>query len=117
MCNLSKAENIAFCSLRKIDALVILPTEDIREIAARHIHELPRPVRVLLNGIGALRKGGMQLASYLLFESGYTSELIELGYRDAMNRRAELESFMAGEAITARAGISGWQDLSEEYTS
>ncbi len=103
--------------LRKIDALVILPTEDIREIAARHIHELPRPVRVLLNGIGALRKGGMQLASYLLFESGYTSELIELGYRDAMNRRAELESFMAGEAITARGGISGWQDLSEEYTS
>ena len=102
--------------LRKIDALVMLPTEDIREIAARHIHELPRPVRVLLNGIGALKKGGMQLASYLLFESGYTSELIELGYRDGMNRRAELESFMAGEAITARGGISGWQDLSEEYT-
>ena len=97
--------------------MVMLPSEDIREITARHIHELPRPVRVLLKGLGALNKGGMQLASYLLFESGYTGELIDLGYRDAMQRRSELESFMAGEPIAAPSGIAGWQDLSEEYTS
>jgi NTE family protein len=103
-------------NLRRIEAMVILPSEDIREIAARHVRELPRGVRLLLSGMGALNKGGMQLASYLLFESGYTAELIELGYRDAMLRRDDLKDFLAGETISARGGISGWQDLSDEYT-
>ncbi len=104
-------------ALRRIEAMVMLPSEDIREIAARHLHELPRPVRILLRGLGVVKKGDMQLASYLLFESGYTGELIDLGYSDAMSRRTELESFMAGESITTPSGISGWQDLSDEYTS
>jgi NTE family protein len=98
--------------LRTIDAFVMLPSEDIREIAERHANELPRSVRILLKGLGAMNKGGMQLASYLLFESGYTRELIRLGYRDAMHRREELESFMRGEAVQAPGGIIGWRDLS-----
>lgn len=104
-------------AMRRIDAFVMLPSEDIREIAARHVHELPRTVRVLLKGLGAMNKGGMQLASYLLFESGYTRELIRLGYRDAMMRKEELLAFMRSEPVDAPGGIAGWQDLSEEYTS
>jgi NTE family protein len=102
--------------LRGIDAMVILPSEDIREIAERHVHELPRSVRILLRGLGAMNKGGMQLASYLMFESGYTRELIRLGYKDAMNRRDELERFMQGESLGQPAGISGWQALWQEYS-
>jgi NTE family protein len=102
--------------LRAIDAMVILPSEDIREIASRHVHELPRSVRILLKGLGATGKDNMQLASYLMFESGYTRELIRLGYKDAMNKRDELEHFMQGESLGAPAGISGWQALWQEYS-
>jgi hypothetical protein len=36
-----------------------------------------------------------------MFESGYTRELIELGYRDAMDARAPLMAFMRGETLPA----------------
>jgi len=103
--------------LRSIDALVMLPSEDIREIASRHVRELPRPVRVLLKGLGAMNRGGMQLASYLMFESGYTRELIALGYRDAMRRRVELEDFLSGEEVHTPSRVTGWQALTDEYST
>jgi NTE family protein len=102
--------------LRYIDALIVLPSRDIREIAVRHVHEMPRTVQLLMNGLGALNYGGRQLVSYLLFESGYTRELIRLGYEDGMARRDELQAFLEGAPIEAPAGIAGWRDLSEEYS-
>ena len=52
-----------------------------------------------------------------MFESGYTRELIRLGYKDAMHRRDELEPFMRGEDLHAPGGISGWQALWQEYST
>ena len=69
-----------------------------------------------MRGLGAMNYGGSQLLSYLLFESGYTRELIALGYEDAMTRREDLLAFMDGQPIQAPAGITGWRDLSEEYS-
>jgi NTE family protein len=105
-----------FGKLRFIDALIMMPSRDIRDIALRHVHELPRPVRVLMRGLGALNYGGRQLMSYLLFESGYTQELIRLGYEDGMDRRTELLAFLEGEPVSAPTGILGWQDLNEEFS-
>jgi len=102
--------------LNFIDALIILPSRDVRDVALRYMHELPRPVRLLMRGLGALNYGGRQLISYLLFEAGYTRALIELGYEDAMTRREELTAFMDGVPLDSPTGIAGWQDLSDEYS-
>jgi NTE family protein len=79
--------------LREVDVLVIRPSEDLDEIASHYTHTLPRAVRGLFRGVGATSRGGANLLSYLLFEPGYCRALIDLGYRDTMARRDELERF------------------------
>jgi NTE family protein len=81
-------------TLRPLHTLIIVPKEDLRTVAARHVHELPRSLRLLLRGLGAMNRDGMQLVSYLLFESGFTRELIDMGYRDAIGIEEELRAFM-----------------------
>jgi NTE family protein len=76
--------------------MVITPSEPLDTIALKHIRNLPPAVRFLLRSIGAMRRGGANLASYLLFEEGYCRELIQLGYNDALDRRDELEAFLVG---------------------
>jgi NTE family protein len=80
--------------LRQIKVLVITPSQPLERIAVRHVNELPRTMRFLLRGIGAMNRNGSNLASYLLFEKGYCQALIELGYQDTMARRAEVLEFL-----------------------
>lgn len=79
--------------LRPIEMLTISPSERLDVIASRHIGSLPRPIRMLLAGIGATEVRGAALASYLLFEKSYTCELIALGRKDALARKNEILSF------------------------
>lgn len=81
--------------LKPVELMIMSPSDDPRDIAARHVKSLPRSLRSLLWGVGALNRGGMQLVSYLLFESGYTRELLDLGYRDAQDQLPELLEFLA----------------------
>ena len=83
--------------LKPIEALVIAPSQRIDEIAARHQEALPRPVRALLRGVGSSSARhdmrGAALASYLLFESPFTCELMALGAADTEARRDEVLAF------------------------
>ena len=80
--------------LNPVDVLVIAPSQPLDQIAARHQRELPKALRLFLRGPGATKAGGAGVLSYLLFEPGYCSELIELGYQDAMTRKADLCRFL-----------------------
>jgi NTE family protein len=83
-------------SLHHVDVLVLTPSEPLDGIAVKHVRSLPWTIRFLLRSIGAMRRGGANLASYLLFEQGYCHELIQLGYHDTLKRREEVEAFLAG---------------------
>ena len=80
--------------MRHIDTLVISPSRDVNEIARRHAGELPRALRALLRALGVHSAPTTLLLSYLLFERGFTRELIDLGYQDAHARAAEIREFL-----------------------
>ena len=100
--------------LRPIDCMVIVPSRDLRSLAAEFVGEMPRPVRLLLRGVGGRNYARNRLLSFLLFESGFTRALIDLGYNDAMRVRDSLVPFIAGQAVP-RLSAPRW--LSRDLTS
>lgn len=91
---LPEEERKKHLGLSPVEVLVIAPSKNIDEIAARHRHQLPASIRLFLRGPGAMRASGGGVLSYLLFERGYCNELIELGYQDAMSKKDELLAFL-----------------------
>jgi NTE family protein len=63
------------------------------------VQELPRSLRALLRTMGAMNAGGGELMSYLMFQSSFTRELIDLGYHDAMAQSAKLIAFLHGSML------------------
>ncbi len=93
--------------LRQVDTLVLEPSASLTRIALEHAHELPRAMRFYLRGSGATTDyTGAVITSYLLFEAGFCSDAIRLGYHDAMAREEEILRFLGQDPATihGRAG-------------
>lgn len=80
--------------LRKIDVLVVSPSQPLEKIAERYTAELPWTIRLLLRLIGVKHRSGAALLSYLLSEKKFCRALIDLGYQDALKRREEITAFL-----------------------
>jgi len=86
-------ENRQQTGLVNIDSLVIKPSKDLRHVTQAHVGDIPRSVQVLLRTLGGWGRD-WRMASYLLFESAYCSELIDLGYTDGLNAEQEIIRFL-----------------------
>jgi len=80
-------------TLVDIESMVLKPSKDLRHITRAHVHEIPRSVRTLLRTLGGWGRD-WRMASYLLFESAYCGELIDLGYADGMAAKREITDFL-----------------------
>ena len=67
--------------------------EPLETFAFEHVGDLPWTIRLLMRTIGAMRKGGATLASYMLFDKKYCQALIDMGYQDTIKRREEIAIF------------------------
>ncbi|MCW8208758.1 patatin-like phospholipase family protein [Verminephrobacter aporrectodeae subsp. tuberculatae] len=90
-------ERRAQSALRPIELLVIAPSQRLDAVAARHVGDLPAPVRAMLGALGVSSSQAdarsAALASYLLFEGGYTRELMALGRADTLALRDKVCRF------------------------
>lgn len=81
-------------AVRPIQILTIQPSEDLGLIARDEVSRLPRVLRYLLRGMGTADEAS-EVISYLSFEERYTSRLIEIGYRDGLEVRHQVEAFLS----------------------
>lgn len=79
--------------MRKLDVMVIRPSEDLGQLATQFQRKVPPVVRFLLRGLGSERGDSSDILSYLLFVPEYTEALINLGYSDARMEDRKLREF------------------------
>lgn len=86
--------------LKRIDDLVVRPSEDLGKLAAEVVRDDPDLdfgffLGLLRKATGAGGTGSREadLLSYLLFDASYGKRCVEVGYRDAQEREVELAEF------------------------
>jgi NTE family protein len=80
--------------MRPLETLLLTPSVDLSEVAAEHQKDMPYLIQYFVNALGRDAASCSPLMSYLLFTSGYTRALVDIGYKDASARTDEIEEFL-----------------------
>ena len=94
-------------SLRPVDVMVITPSAQVLDtIAIRHADKLPKSIKMFVRGSEATQRSGSGVLSYLLFESDYCQDLMQLGYTDGCARKDEPKRFFGVDEKEAGKPVS-----------
>jgi NTE family protein len=88
--------------MRPLQYLLITPSVHLSQVASHHQREMPYLIQYFVNSLGRDASSCADLMSYLLFTPSYTSDLIDIGYRDAEKRIDEIEHFLFSSEPQAR---------------
>jgi NTE family protein len=80
---------------RRIELLVLRPSQDLGRLANAYEPELPRAFRFLTRGLGTRETRSNDMLSLVMFQTDYVKHLIELGEADARTWLPEIRSFLA----------------------
>lgn len=79
---------------RKIQLLILRPSEDLGKLASQYEINLPQPFRYFTRGFGTRDTRSPDSLSLLMFQHEYLSHLIELGEQDAEQSARQIEEFL-----------------------
>lgn len=83
--------------MRRIENLVIRPSEDLGKIARKFEPRLPGFFRYLTRGLGTRSGRSYDMVSLILFQEDYIRHLIELGEADAARESERIGAFFDSE--------------------
>ncbi len=89
--------------LRRVEALVIRPSQDLGVIATEFEHELPRALRHIIRGLGSRDTNRSDVIATLLFQPRFIRKMLEIGERDGEQRAAEIGTFLGLDTTRAVA--------------
>jgi NTE family protein len=81
--------------LRRIELLVVRPSQDLGRLANAYEPELPRAFRFLTRGLGTRETRSNDMLSLVMFQTDYVKRLIELGENDAQAWLPEIRRFLS----------------------
>jgi NTE family protein len=80
---------------RRIELLVLRPSQDLGRLANAYEPELPRAFRFLTRGLGTRETRSNDMLSLVMFQADYVKHLIELGEADAKAWLPEIRRFLS----------------------
>ena len=79
---------------RSIDSFMISPSQNLDTIAKKHFDRLPTLNKIILRILGVKKESNSKILSYMMFDSEFCKELIDLGIEDAKNNQDKIKDFL-----------------------
>jgi len=81
-------------ALKKVNLLILRPSEDLGKLASQYEIKLPQPFRYFTRGFGTRDTRSPDSLSLLMFQPEYLERLLELGEQDAELHAEKIEAFL-----------------------